>query len=93
MLRLNVDGADLAAVLSSREIRAGTIMRVIETQAGGTRCKDKPAVPMCWNIGCTLFGRPIDTGRYHLAVPVQLLRSVGIVEYVYSDLLTFFEPQ
>ena len=48
---------------------------------------------MCRNKGRSLFSSPVNACRNHLAVPVQLLRSVGIVEHVDRDLLTFFEAQ
>ena len=45
------------------------------------------------NEGSALFGGAVDIGRDELAVPMELLGSVGFVVNVDGDGLSFFEAK
>ena len=92
-LRLDVHRTNFATVLSGVEIRSGSIVRVIEPKACGSRSKYDPAFTMRRNKGCALLRGSIHVDRHHLAVPVQLFWRIRLVEHVYRDLLTFLEAK
>jgi hypothetical protein len=45
-----------------------------------------------WDEGRSFFGSAIHVGGDYLAMPMQLLRSVGVVVDFDRRWLTFFEP-
>ena len=55
----------------------------------------KPDAPLAVrrNKRRAFFGGAIHIGGHDLAVPMQLLGNIGIVENVDGDLLAFFESQ
>ena len=93
VLWLDVHGTNLAVVLSRVEIRARSIVRVIETKSCGSRSEYDPAFTMGRDKGCALFRRSIHVNGYHLPVPMQLFRHLCVVEYVHCDLLAFLEAK
>src|ERR1039458_6747288 len=93
VLWLDVHRTNLAAVLSRVEIRARSIVRVIETKSCRSRSKYDPAFAVGRNKGCALFRSSIHVNGHHLAVPMQLFWHICIVEYVHGDLLAFLEAK
>src|SRR5579859_3187265 len=73
MLWLDVDRADLSAVLAGGQIRPRTIMRVVETKACRPWGENNPAFPTAGNERRAFFSRSVHVNRHHLAVPMQLL--------------------
>ena len=90
---LDVDGANLAAVLARAEVGSAAGMGVIEAEPGGARGEGDAAAAMRRDEGCAFFGGSVDVGRDGLAVPVELFRRIGVVVDVDGDLLAFFETQ
>ncbi len=93
VLRLDVDRADESAVLAGAEVCAGSDVRVIEAQAGWSGYEGDAAAPVWRHEGRALFRGAIDIGRDGLAVPMDLLRPVGVIVDVDGDALAFFEAQ
>src|SRR5512146_1837694 len=93
MCRLDVDRADLAAVLALMKVAAGAQVRVIEAKAGGAWNEPLPAHAMSGNVGRTLLRGTIHGGRHELAVPVELLRRVRVVVDVDDGGTSFLESQ
>src|SRR5437660_605093 len=93
MSRLDVHRPHLSAVLSSREVCTGAIVGVIEPQASRSGLEHNAPLAMRRNKWRSLLGGAVHVGRDLLAMPVQLLRRIAVVEHVHRDLLTFFEPK
>src|SRR5262245_21723045 len=89
--RLNVDRSDLAAVLPCRKIGPSTIVRMIEAQTARFGCESNTPLAMSRNVRCPFLGGAVDIGRDYLAVPMQLLRRVGLIETIYRALAAFFK--
>src|SRR5205823_13463050 len=89
----NVDGANLSAVLSGRKVCAGADMGVIETKARGAGSKDDAALAPRGNERSAFFRGPIHFHRQELAVPVELLRDIGIVIDIYNCRLSFLQTK
>ncbi len=85
MLGFYVNRPDLAAVLPSVEIGAGTIVRVIEPQACRIWCERNPAFPVGGNKGRTFLGGAVHVDRNFLTMPMQLFRRIRIVVNVDCD--------
>jgi hypothetical protein len=68
-------------------------MCVVETETRWSRSENYSAHSARWDEGCSFFGSAIHVGGDHLAMPVQLLRSVGVVVDFDRGRLTFFETQ
>ncbi len=68
-------------------------MRVIETKTGWLWCKYDAAFAVCWKEGRALFGSAVHIDGNLLAVPMQLLRSIGVVVNVNGDLPAFLETK
>jgi hypothetical protein len=75
------------------EIGACPIMRVIETETGWAGIEHNPTHSLRRDERRPFFGGAIHVGGDHLAMPVQLLRSVGVVVDFDRGGLTFFETQ
>jgi hypothetical protein len=93
LLRLDVHGADLSAVLPAREIAARAHVRVIEAEArrAWNEIDAPPAVRR--NERRPLFGSAVHVGGHLLTVPVELLGRVGIVHDLDGDPRAFGETQ
>src|SRR5271166_5090241 len=89
LLRFDVHRANLAAVLPGVEVGAGTVVAVIEAQAGGVRGETYAAFAVRGNPGRTLFSGAVHVGRDLLSMPVQLLGRVGVIEDVDGNRLAF----
>src|ERR1700733_4860837 len=87
--RLDVHGADLTAVLSSRKVRACSSVRVIKAKACWLGDKHDPALSMSGNKGRALLGCAIHICRHLLAMPVQLFRYICVVVDIDCDPLPF----
>jgi hypothetical protein len=61
------------------QIGARPIMGVIETESRWSRSENYSAHSVRWDEGRSFFGSAIHVGGHHLAMPVQLLRSVCVV--------------
>ena len=90
---LDVHGPNFAAVLSSGEVRTRAVMRVIKAEARWPGREHDPPLAMRRNERRAFLGRSVHVRRYHLAVPMQLLRRVRVVEHVYCDLPAFFKAK
>jgi 3-phenylpropionate/cinnamic acid dioxygenase small subunit len=75
------------------KIGARPIMRVIETETRWLRSENYSAHSVRWDEGRSFFGSAIHISGDHLTMPVQLLRSVGVVVDFDRGRLTFFETQ
>src|ERR1035437_2616337 len=93
VLGLDVHRANLAAVLAGEQICSRSIMRVIETQACRPRGEHDPAFPLCGDERRTFLSRSVHLDGNHLAVPMQLLRRVGVVVDIDCDLLPLLKPK
>src|SRR5712692_10976619 len=93
MLRFDIDGSDLAAVLSGVKIAARAVVCVIETETGRSRSEHDTAHSVRRDEGRPFFRRAIHVRRNKLSVPVQLLRSVRVVVNVNDNLMHFFEQK
>jgi hypothetical protein len=93
MFRLDIDRAYVSAVLPAGQIGSGRDVHVIETQSRRPGRKAYAAHAMRWNKGRSLFGCAIHIHRNGLAMPVQLLRRIGVVVDINNDLLAFLEAQ
>src|SRR4029077_18342074 len=91
--RLYVHRPHLSAVLSSREICAGAVVGVIESQACRSGREHNAALAMRRNKRRSLLGGSVNVGRDLLTMPMKLLRRIGVIEQVDCDLLTFLEPK
>ena len=90
-LRFDVDRTDFSVVLACREISSRSIVCVIKTKTGGPWRESDPPLTVCRNVGCTFFCRPIHVNGHHLAMPVQLLLHVGVIENVDRHRPSFFQ--
>ena len=70
----------------------GPIMRVIKTETRRSRLENYSAHSVRRDEGSSFFGSAIHVGGNHLAMPVQLLRSVCVVVDFDRRWLIFFEP-
>jgi 3-phenylpropionate/cinnamic acid dioxygenase small subunit len=68
-------------------------MRVIKTETGGSRRENYSAHSARRDEGRSFFGSAIHVSGDHLAMPVQLLRSVCVVVDFDRRWLIFFETQ
>src|SRR5579864_8366717 len=93
LLRLNVNGSDQAAVLPRSQVGPGADVRVIEAETSRLWHKRNSAVAVRRNKRRALFRRSIYVGGDELPVPVQLLRTVGLVANVHADSLTLFQAE
>ena len=93
VLRLDVHGPDQAAVLAEVEIGPGAQMRVVETQPRRPGHEVDPAHAAGRNVRGAFFCSAIHRGGQELAVPVQLLRRVGVVVDVHHHRPALFQPQ
>src|ERR1035437_8955567 len=93
MLWLDVHWANLTAVLAGVQICPSSIVRVIETKACWPRGEYDSAFTVCGNERRTFFSCPVDLNRNHLAMPMQLLRRIGVVVDIHCDLPPLFESQ
>ena len=93
LFRLDVNRADLSAILPIGEVGAGHEMRVIEPQSGRPRHKTDPARAMSGNVRRALLRGAVDIHRHGLPVPMQLLRRVGIVPDIDHHLPAFLQAQ
>ena len=91
--RLDVDGADFAAVLAGVEIGASANVRVVEAEAGGLWRECDAALAVRGDVGRAFFGGAVDVDGDLLAVPVELLGRVGVVVDVDGDGLAFLEAE
>jgi len=93
LFRLDVHRADETVVLAIREVRSGAHVCVIEAKAGRPGFKRDAAAAMGRDEGRAFFGCAVDVGGDELAVPVQLLRRVGVVVDVDRHAMAFFEAK
>src|SRR3984885_11167167 len=93
MFRLYIYRPDLTAVLSPMKISTCPIVRVIETETGWTRSERNPAHSARRDERCPFLGSSVHVCGDHLAMPVQLLGSVGVVVHFDRRWLTIFETQ
>ena len=90
---LDIDRSDLAGILACAKVGASAIVRVIEAESGRPRSEDDATMAVRGNIGRAFFGGAVDVNRNLLAVPVELLGSVGVVADVDGGLLAFPEAE
>src|ERR1700686_2316164 len=76
---LDVQRPNFTAVLSGGQVRTRAVMRVIRAEARWSRCEYDPSLAMRRNERSAFLGRSVHLSRYHLAVPMQLLRRVRVV--------------
>ena len=89
----DVNGADLAGILAGREIRASAIVGVIEAETRGIGSEVEAAQAVGGDVGSAFFGGAVHVDRNELAVPVELLGRVGVVEDVDGDRLALLEAE
>ena len=82
---LDIDRADLTAVLAGAEIVARDQMRVIKAEAGRPGHKGDAAHAVCRDERCAFLSRTVHLHRHELTVPVQLLGRVGVIVDVDDD--------
>src|SRR5262249_60733642 len=90
---LDKTGPTLPAILTRRKIGTGAIVRVVKAQTSRIRRKGDAALPVSRDEGRALLGRAIDVCRDFLAMPMQLLRCIGVIKDVYRHLLPFFKAE
>jgi hypothetical protein len=93
MRGFDVDRASEAVVLAGGEVGSCSYVGVIETDAGGSRCELNAARAVGGDVGGAFFGCAVDVDRNELAVPMELLRGVGVVVNVYGDGLALLEAE
>ena len=93
IFRFDVDGAGLRAVEASGKIRASVVVGVIKTETRRLRNKDDAPHAVGVNVGRAFFGSAVNIGGNLLAVPVQLLGRIGVVEHIDRNLMAFFETK
>src|SRR5512146_1769976 len=76
---LDIDGSDLAAVLTGREIGARAVVRVIEAETRRLRDERDSAHSMRGDEGSSFFSGAVDVGGDELDVPVEFLRRGGVL--------------
>src|SRR5208282_3000684 len=91
--RLDVHRPHLAAIDSGSEVGAGTDVGVIEAETSRSWREHDAPQAMRGNVRRSLLGGAIHVGRDILAMPVQLLGRIAIVEHVHDDLPAFCEPE
>ena len=91
MRGLDVDRAGLPGVGAETEIVHRHDVGVVEAETRRLRHIDDAAHPVGGNVGRSLLGSAVDIGRNELAVPVQLLRRIGVVVDIYNDTLAFHQ--
>ncbi len=87
--RLDIDRAGLPSVGPETEIIHRNDMGVVETESRWLRHKGDAAHAVGWNVRRALLSGAININGNELAVPVELLRRVGIVVNIDEDLLAF----
>src|SRR5665647_3710687 len=93
VFRLDVNGADLPAILTAGKVGTGRQMRVIEAQSCRSGCEGDAAHAMRGNEWRSFFRCAVHVDRYGLAVPVQLFGSIGVVMNIDHHLPAFPEAQ
>ena len=93
MRRLDVDRPGLPGIGAETEIVPRHDMGVVEAEARRLRHKGHAAHAVRGNVGRSLLGRAVDVDRNELAVPVQLLRRIGVVVDIDNDPLAFHKTQ
>jgi hypothetical protein len=93
MFGFYINWSYLAAVLSRAKVGPGPIMCVVETQTGWTRSEHNPEHSVRRDEGRPFFCSTIYGSGNHLAMPVQLLGSVGVIVNFDRGRLTFSETQ
>src|SRR5437667_5935352 len=63
------------------------------THSGRARSERLPPHTLGCNVGRAFLRCAVYFGRHELAVPMQLLRRVRVIENVNNDLLPFLDPQ
>ena len=93
LLRLDIDRANLPAVLASGPVGASDEVGVIEAESCRAGHKRNASHAVGGDVRGALFGGAVHLDRQLLAMPVQLLGGVGVVVDLYPGGLAFLEPE
>jgi hypothetical protein len=93
VLRFDINGTDLARVLSGVEIWARADMSVIEAIPGRLWYQRDAAASMRRNVRRAFFRCAIDIGGKKLAMPMELLGRVRLIVNVDRDRFAFLESE